>query len=74
MYSHVTELAQVMQIHATIIGSPVSRTDILLPRYSTKKEPMAAPKRRPSGKREAIQDACLCVTGNVGSSLVNCAK
>jgi len=74
IYSHVTELAQITQIHPKIIGNPVNNRDILLPRYSTKRDPMTAPNRRPSGNKEAIHDACSCVTGNGGSSPVNCAK
>lgn len=57
MYSHGTELAQITQIHPTTIGNPINNTDILLPRYSTKRDPMTAPNKRPNGNREAIHDA-----------------
>lgn len=73
-YSNMAELAQIMQVHPTINGTPVKRTALLLSMYSTQREPMMAPNRRPSGNKEAIQDAWSCVTRNGGSSLVNNAR
>jgi len=73
-YNHVGEVAHIMQIQLKIIGNPVNRTDILLPTYSKMRDPMTAPKRRPSGNREAIQDPSSFVMRNGGSSPVNCAK
>lgn len=74
VYKHGTELATMIQIHAKSNGTPVKKRDILLPRYSTKSDPMIAPNKRPSGNKEAIHDASLCVMGNGASSLVNNAK
>lgn len=73
-YNHMGEMANIMQIQLKIIGNPVNRTDILLPTYSKMRDPKIAPKRRPRGNREAIQDPSSSVMRNGGSSPVNCAK
>lgn len=68
------EMAHIMQIQLKIIGNPVNRTDILLPTYSKISDPITAPKRRPRGNREAIQDPSSCVMRYDESSPVSCAK
>lgn len=56
MYNHVGKVAHIMQIQLMIIGNPTNKTDVLLPKHSKKRDPMMAPKRRPNGNKEAIQD------------------
>jgi len=68
------EVAHIMQIQLKIIGNPVNRTDILLPKHSKPTDPRTAPKMRQKGNREAIQDPSSYVTRNGAFSLVSCAK